>query len=414
MGQIMGIEASRLLLGIAVGAVAFTVAGGNVWAAGLAIREQSVEGQGASFAGVAAGTNGLSSMFWNPATMSLHNEQGYMSENNISMILPYARAEDGTSTTVPGSPDSGNIGVNAIVPASYSVYGLTDEITIGVATGAPFGLSTNADTWIGSLHGDESKAVTFAINPNVAYQVNDMLSVAVGLQAEYMNVKLTSDTPAGLEVFKAKADDIGFGFTAGVLFTPNDSTSIGLGFRSSVSHDLKGTGMLATAAFLGDVTASFDSPETVTFGVRHKFNDDLTIMGGVEWANWSRFKSLDIVRDDTGAILATTPERWDDSWLYSVGAEYTVNERLMVRGGFAYEDSGVPDATRTPRLPDNDRYWFSAGASYKMADWITANIAYSYVVMEDGDVSLSAPPSSLDATFKQHLHIVSAGATLDW
>ncbi|HWL74252.1 MAG TPA: outer membrane protein transport protein, partial [Burkholderiaceae bacterium] len=39
-------------------------------AGGFAIREQSACGQGASFAGVAAGGCDISSMFWNPATMT--------------------------------------------------------------------------------------------------------------------------------------------------------------------------------------------------------------------------------------------------------------------------------------------------------------------------------------------------------
>ena len=190
-------------------------------------------------------------------------------------------------------------------------------------------------------------------------------------------------------------------------------TSIGLGFRSSISHSLQGDGSLLTAGYDGDVSADFDSPETITFGIRQKVDEDLTLMAGVEWANWSRFKSLDIIRDDTGAVLATTPEKWKDSWFFSVGAEYQMNDDLLVRAGFAYEDSGVPDATRTPRVPDNDRYWLSAGASYRVNDWITANLAYSYVFVEDGSINLAAP-SPLTANFEQHLHIISAGATLDW
>ncbi len=408
----MAITVRSRLASFGYGGIVLACLAGAADAAGFAIREQSAEGQGASFAGVAAGTNGLSSMFWNPATITLHNEFGYSSESNFSVIVPYARAKDGSGFL--GNPDSGNIGVTSLTGASYSVYGLTDDITLGLYMGAPFGLRTNADTWMGSLHGDQSDVLTFNVNPNIAYEFNDMLSVAVGVQGQYMRVKLTSDSPLGAEVFNAKADDIGFGFTAGVLFTPNDATSVGLGFRSSISHSLQGDGALLPAGFDGDISADFDSPETVTLGIRHRLTEDLTIMAGVEWANWSRFKSLDIIRDDTGAVLAGTTENWKDSWYYSIGAEYSVTDKLKVRGGFAYENSSVPDATRTPRVPDNDRYWLSAGASYKLNDWITASAAYSYVLMEDGDISLTAPPSNLDATFKQHFHIISAGATLDW
>jgi long-chain fatty acid transport protein len=400
------------LLGAGVAAIAI-VACNTASAGGFAVREQSVEGQGASFAGVAAGTNGLSSMFWNPATIAQHNKQGYISESNATLILPNSRATNGVG--FPGASDnSGDIADTNYALASYSVYGLTDDITVGLATTAPFGLLTNADSWAGSPHGDESSIFSINVNPNIAYKFSDMLSVAVGVQGEYMNVDFTSDIPGAGQVFHAKADDIGFGFTVGVLFEPAEGTSIGLGFRSSIDHSLDGDAtILDGVPFDGNIRSSIHTPETVTLGIRQQVNDNLRVMAGVEWMNWSRFDDLKIVDDDTGATLALAPEEWKDSWFFSLGAEYAIDDNWMVRGGVAYETSPVPNSTRTPRLPDNDRYWLSAGASYKVADWITANLAYSHVFMEDGKVDLTAP-TPLTANFHQHIDMVSAGVTLDW
>jgi len=126
-------------------------------------------------------------------------------------------------------------------------------------------------------------------------------------------VKLTCDGPLGAEVFRAEADDIAFAFTAGVLFQPGESTSIGLCFRSSVNHKFQGDSQFVAVGFDGDAIASFKTPEIVTLGLRQDITEDITLMAGVEWANWSRFKSLDITRDDNGQILATTPEDWSDS-----------------------------------------------------------------------------------------------------
>ncbi len=61
-----GLKAVLLACG-GVGALIATTADAN--AGGFAVREQSAYGQGSSFAGVAAGGS-LSSMFWNPATMT--------------------------------------------------------------------------------------------------------------------------------------------------------------------------------------------------------------------------------------------------------------------------------------------------------------------------------------------------------
>jgi long-chain fatty acid transport protein len=398
-------------------AAAISLMASTAIAGGFSIREQSAEGQGAAFAGVAAGTNGLSSMFWNPATMSLHNGQGFVSESNASLIVPYSRAKDGRIGALnPVTADSGNIGKFAFVPASYWTYAINDQLNVGMAMNSPFGLVTDArDIWAGGPNGDKSDVKTYNFNPQVSYKLTDEISLGLGAQVEYMTVKLSARQPGtGAQLLGVKGNDWGVGLTAGVLFQPTDSTQIGLGFRSSVKHKLKGRGF---AVPLGggpaSISAGFSSPETVTLGVRQKVSDQLTLLGGVEWANWSRFKKLDIAFTPPGATL-TTVEGWKDSWYYSLGAEYIATDALLLRGGIAYEKSPVPDATRTPRVPDNDRFWLSMGATYKLSDTMTANLAYSHVFMKKGAINLAPPPAPLVANFKQHIDIVSAGLTVDW
>ena len=64
-------------------------------AGGFAVHEQSVYGQGTSFAGIAAG-GALSSMYWNPATMTQFAGKGI--EVGASALFPYA-----ANTPLPGS-----------------------------------------------------------------------------------------------------------------------------------------------------------------------------------------------------------------------------------------------------------------------------------------------------------------------
>ncbi len=198
-------------------------------AGGFAIREQSTIGQGLSFAGVAAGGGGLSSLFWNPAISSQYNKFGFISENNAALIAPYSKSDLG----------SGNIGKLAVVPAGYFSYGLTNKITIATSVNAPVGLTTDGrDGWVGSPLGDKSAVKTYNFNPTASYKFSDMLSVGFGAQIEYMDVELTNrTTPGGVQSFGAEGRDFGFGLTAGLLFKPTGTTDIGIGFRSSVSHN---------------------------------------------------------------------------------------------------------------------------------------------------------------------------------
>ncbi len=390
----------------------------SAFAGGFSIREQSAEGQGTSFAGVAAGSNGLSSMFWNPATMSQHSGNGLMSEGNVALIIPQSQADDGGPA--PGSPvpslnDSGNIGVSAFAPSSYWLFGVNEKLVVGASLNAPLGLKTDADNWYGSPHADKSSSKTYTLSPSVSYRLSDMVSVGLGAQLEYMTVDVNSSTPTGIEFFSADGSDFDIGFTAGLLLEPTETTDIGIGFRSSINHKLEGNGFVS-GLFEGDVTARLKTPEVVTFGIRQEINDDLRLMAGVEWANWSRFEELAILSSASGGLIGLTVEDWKDSWFYSVGGEYDFNDRLTLRAGAAFEKSPVPDATRTPRVPDNDRFWLSVGASYQLSESMRANVAYSHIFMKDGDVELAAsgvlPP--LSATFEQSIDIVAASLTMDW
>lgn len=399
----MGITHKHFILGFATLALTASTA----LAGGFALREQSAEAQGNSFAGVAAGTDGLSSMFWNPATLALHADEGFVSETSASLIIPYSKA----STPAPGS---GNIGVTTPVPASYMSYAISDRLVLGMGVNAPFGLATKSDMWAGAAQGQKSKVASYDFSPTVGFKISDGISVGAGLQLNYLDVTLTNSHPLLGQFVDVNGNDWGIGFTLGALLQPTETTSIGIGYRSAMKHTLEGSGTTRAPVPLHltdwDISAPFTSPETVTVGVAQKVGDSLTLKGGIEWTNWSRFKSLDISFAGTPLVLSTH-ENWKDGWFYSVGGDYDVNDALTLRAGVAYEKSPVPDGWRTVRMPDNDRYWLSMGGSYKLTDRATANLSYSHVFMDKGDKLQGMPATTV---FKQRLDILSASLTMDW
>ncbi len=71
-----------------VSLAALTALGSGALAGGFAVREQSAQAQGMSFAGAASGSGGLGSMFWNPATITMN--PGWQSQYSASIIVPNA------------------------------------------------------------------------------------------------------------------------------------------------------------------------------------------------------------------------------------------------------------------------------------------------------------------------------------
>ena len=142
-------RADFLRAGTALGLLVIATAQAS--AGGFGIREQSAYGQGTSFAGVAAG-GALSSMFWNPATLT--QVPGIQSETAVSGLLPYARHTPGSGSALAGAPFNSAARQirqsGASVPASYLSYQYSPNLWFGLSINAPFGLSLNfPDRWAG-------------------------------------------------------------------------------------------------------------------------------------------------------------------------------------------------------------------------------------------------------------------------
>jgi long-chain fatty acid transport protein len=105
-------------------------------------------------------------------------------------------------------------------------------------------------------------------------------------------------------------------------------------------------------------------------------------MGDVVWTRWSRLEELRI-RFDDASLDNFTRYDWNDSWRFSLGAEFRKNERWSFRGGLALDKSPIPSAQRrNPRLPGSDRRWIAVGATYRASDRVRIDFAYAYVNLD--------------------------------
>jgi long-chain fatty acid transport protein len=409
----------------AVSLAALISAQGGAQAGGFAIREQSATAQGYSFAGAASGSGGLSSMFWNPATITM--APGWHSEWHLSLIVPRVDINPlpGTPTAIFGS--SGDIGQDAIVPTGFSSYQINHRFWVGVSSSAPYGLVTDPrQNWAGQIYSRSSKVFSLNVNPIVGVKVNDWLSLAVGPSLQYFDIRLKSAVAPAPNAPSAilEGDDIGFGFTAGATITPFAGTTIGIGYRSRIDHELEGT--FSIPAGVGGVpinrqipiNADLTTPDQVTVGLSQMITPALTVHLGFEWTNWSILEEP-LVLGPGGAVVRTLPLNYDDGFFYSAGFDYKLNNRWTLRAGVAYEESPIDTEIRSTRLPDNDRIWLSVGAGYQWSDKLSFDIAYTHIFTKETDIRIT--PGHQDylgvpflADVDAAVDIVSVGLRYRW
>ena len=364
---------------------------GNANATGYMIREQSGSMLGQAFAGQNAYAHDPSIIFHNPAGMSaLDGRRGSLV---ITGIRPQNQFDDDGSTTAPvavGTEESGDAGEDAIVPTLYAMESRGDW-RFGLGVNAPFGLSTSyEEDWIGRYAAIDSELITANVNPVLSYRFNQYLSLGAGVQLQYIDAKLTNAVFLGADgLSELKANDWGFGITAGMLIEPRAGTRIGVGFRSSVRHEAVGDAKLKSPAgatlFEQDARAEVRTPETIGLSVHQAVTDRLSVAATVEWTNWSRFDELRVTFD-SGAPDSVTDENWQDTFFYSVWVNYQLTPRLLLRGGVAYDQTPVRNKYRTARLPDQDRAWVAAGFSYALNDWASFDLGYAHLFVRDSEI----------------------------
>ncbi len=414
------------------GACVMALGANGALAGGFGLHEQSAEALGESFAGVAAGAGGLSAMFWNPATLT--NSPGIQTSSSYTLIVPYASDTNTSPGPIAALPSAGNTIGTALVPASYASYQLNNQWWLGVAINSPFGLATknNFGTAPG-LWGLTTSVFTTDITPELAFKVNDWISVGVGVQIEYMELRETqAKNQAAVPVAIAKARSWGAGFTAGVTLKPIDGTEIGVGYRSQVRQGLQGSLTAITPApgapFYTTISAPLTLPDSVSVGLRQRITPQLTLLAGLEWTGWGRLQSLSVSATApalggaiaNGQVLRVENLRYRDGWMYSLGGEYQWDPNLTLRAGAAYEVSPVTNANRDVRLIDADRVWLSLGASYKVSSKLKIDLSYAHIFYANGTINIPAGstfpaiPVAYTGNTSARGDVLSVGMTYRW
>lgn len=453
-------EFGRIGLSIAI-AGALSAGVSQAYAAAFALQEENASGLGNAFAGAAAAAEDASTVYFNPAGMSLL-PAGKQFVLGIDLIQPSIKFHDNGSSLPsgvgipvasalrPAGGDGGDAGSLAPVPNFYFTMDAARKWKFGVGLSAPFGLKTEyANDWQGRFQAIKSSIDTINVNPTVSFQPNKTVSLGFGLNYQRLDAELTQSvnyvagTFGGLLAatgsaataaavagaipgaaaegsLKVKGNDSAWGYDLGAMFSLTPKTRLGVAYRSSIKFKVRGTAEFsgvppglpaAVAAGFSNGNASVDLevPDTFSIALSHRPNDRWTLLGGATWTGWSKISELRIVRDN-GTTLGVTPENFRNTWRVSVGATYRYNSRWSSKAGLAYDQTPVNDTDRTARLPDQDRVWLSVGGQYRPSRKTTVDFGYAHLFVKDASINQNAGNTAgyglLSGTYKSSVDIL--------
>lgn len=376
---------------IAAAAAAALVSTSSVYAAGFMLSEQSVAGLGRAYAGAGIVGDDLSAVWYNPAGMVLlPGTQVQAGGVYVDLDLSYkgdnGETENGSKYGVP-------------IPNFFFTRQMNDSMWFGLGLTVPYGLATEySRTWGQINRGMNAEIKVFDLNPNIAWKVSDKLSIGAGISLQYADAQYETGVMRGMGYGRLDVDSFAWGANIGVMWSPTETLRFGLSYRSQVNHHADGDLRVGLAggdnrSYIGEfsnASASLSAPQTVLLTGTWEATPQLRLSALIRWADWSSFDTLTVEVDPQsasnpvlGALIRepiAVENKWQDTWLFTIGADYTINNAWTVRAGVGYETSPIDDDSyRTALIPDSDRLWLSIGATWHVTENLQGDFGFTWL-----------------------------------
>lgn len=412
------------------------------------ILEQSPAHLGNAFAGTASDISDASSVFFNPAAIGRLN--GTALSIGANAIFTKAEFSNENSNTNGIESKTDEIGY---VPNIYWATPLSERLTLGLGLNAPYGLASEYDkAWMGRYLATHSELEVANLGAVLAYKINDIWSIGLGVDYQRAKVTLESQIdstfgikpdPATDSHAKIEGDDTDVNGNVSLYFAPGEQTSVGLVWRQGGEFDLEGdatftlnaacspgagfptgappkptTGTLCAVglnALKGNATASVHLPDTVTLSGTHQLNEHWWIHSDIAWTQWSNIQTINVVNSSNNLSINKLELNYKDSMRYAVGFTYKADSPWTWRFGVAFDEAPQTNpALVSPRIPDQDRIWFSGGFNYALSTSASIDVGYTYIDVKESKINNTDLQTGhhVEGHFDPSVNIV--GVQLNW
>ncbi len=359
----------------------------NSFAGGFQVNLQGNRQLGMGHCGIGM-LMGSSTTFFNPGGVS------FLKSNSFSFGTSLVFANTVYQEPYPGMYQTRTL---PGVGTPFYVYGNykpkeDSKIAFGLSINTPFG-STIAyeEDWAGAPVLQKMSLKAFFFQPTVSYKLNDKIGIGAGVVYGTGSFLLQKAVPVqdqnltyGQGTLTGSAN--GLGYNVGVYAQISDQISLGATYRSGVAVSTdQGNAEFNVTESLSDYfpTTTFSTtlnmPSVGNIGLGYKVNEEISFALDVNYVGWSAYDSLkfDFVDNTDKLEDIASPRHYKDVFIYRLGVEYNLNEKVSLRGGAYYDMTPVQDGYITPETPGSDKLGITCGASLNL-DKLTIDFALLY------------------------------------
>ncbi len=386
-------------------------------AGGLFMSEFGTEDVALAGAGWAARAQDASTLYKNPAGMSLL--EGNQFQGGLQALYFPTGGFDGTNVPWGGNGGGNPIGIVPGTSAFY-VHSLSKDFKVGLGVLGNFGLGLQYEQgFVGRYYVKQATMVGITFAPVASYRVSEKFSIGGGPNVMLGYMKYTANINnllpigAGDGQIAVKDTAVGVGGQVGVLFEPKKGSRIGVTYYSPIKINFSDTPTFSDLGTIGTILQNngllnrridlgFTVPQRVILSGYHELTDRLAIMANFGWDNWSRFGDVEVSVNTANPTSLTTVSNYNDTYHVALGGQYRLNPEWLLNTGFAYDSSMVSAANRQFAMPVGATYKFGLGA-----DWLVrpnVKLGFSYEWSYIGDLSIAQNRGPLAGQVSGHFN----------
>jgi len=243
----------------------------------------------------------------------------------------------------------------------------------------------------------------------LGWQVTETLSLGGSVGVVYTRNELHSpyifQSHPGLAGMKTMLDleTDGFGVNGDLAaaWKVTEKLSVALTYRTptkfktegdasgDIGRQLRSMGLNVPGKFHYDADVGTALPQKLAVGASYQAAARLRLAGQVEWVNWSRaYDNLNVKLSNgsnesingvvgSDKIEDEIPLEWEDRFVYRAGVEFDLTQSFLVRAGYAYGKSPVPDSTLLPMTAAISEHTLAAGLGY-VSGPLHVDLAYQH------------------------------------
>ena len=397
-------------------AIAVAIVSTSAWSAGFQLNEFSSSGLGRAYSGEGAIADDAGNASRNPALIMMFDRPTF----SAGAIFVDPGVDITGRSPTGASLNADNIAPTAWVPNLHFVAPINEQFGWGASVTSNYGLATEFNNnYAAGAYGGTTDLETLNLNLSGAYRLDNHWSFGVGFDAVYAKAKIeryagdlgrivagsgrlppalarqVAGIPGDTQIAYLKGDEWGFGWNAGILYEIDKNNRYGFTYRSEVKIDFDGDYKSSLPSAYNQILGNFglpmgtdgrttggsltlNLPEMWELSGYNRVAPQWAVHYSLTYTSWSQFQELKATNSG-GDTLFYKDESFRDAYRIALGTTYYMDDNWTFRTGIAFDDSPVPADKRSISIPDQDRFWLSAGATYAFNKDASIDAGVSYM-----------------------------------